>query len=81
MGRFGARTPFYGPLSSTVPPAVAERWIDRLLSKGLTADTTAAVVQIGARTNDPARDISDEARARVVRCATPRVCRRKPWRR
>ena len=69
IGRFGARAPFYGPLSSTVPAAVAERWIDRLLSKGLTADTAAAVVQIGARTNDPARDISDEARARVLSMA------------
>ena len=33
------------------------------------ADTAAAVVQIGARTNDPARDISDEARARVLSMA------------
>ena len=70
IGRFGARAPFYGPLSSTVPPPVAERWIDRLLSKGLTADTTAAVVQIGARTNDPARDISDEARGRLLSMAS-----------
>ena len=70
IGRFGARAPFYGPLSSTVPPPVAERWIDRLLSKGLTADTAAAVVQIGARTNDPARDISDEARAHVLSAAS-----------
>ena len=66
IGRFGARAPFYGPLSSTVPPSVAERWIDRLLSKGLKRRERAAVVQIGACTNDPARDISDEARARVL---------------
>jgi len=70
IGRFGARAPFYGPLSSTVAPAVAERWIDRLLTKGLTADAAAAVVQIGARTNDPARDIPDEARARIVSSLT-----------
>jgi len=66
IGRFGARAPFYGPLSSTVPAAVAERWIERLLTHGLTADGAAAVVQIGARTNDPARDIPDGTRERVV---------------
>ncbi|MEO7274512.1 MAG: Hsp70 family protein [Vicinamibacterales bacterium] len=65
IGRFGARAPFYGPLSSTVPPTVAERWIDRLLTKGLTTDAAAAIVQIGARTNDPARDLSDGTRDRV----------------
>ena len=28
IGRFGARAPLYGPLSSVVAPAIAERWID-----------------------------------------------------
>lgn len=61
IGRFGAREPFYGPLNSVVAPAAAERWIERLLSaKRLTADLAAAVVQIGARTGDPARDISTD---------------------
>jgi molecular chaperone DnaK (HSP70) len=66
IGRFGARAPFYGPLNSVVPPSVAERWIDRLVSKGVTTDVAAAVVQIGARTDDPARDISDSARERTI---------------
>jgi molecular chaperone DnaK (HSP70) len=66
IGRFGARAPFYGPLSSTVSPPVAEHWIDRLLAKGLTPDSAAAVVQIGAKTDDPARDLPDEVRARAV---------------
>jgi molecular chaperone DnaK (HSP70) len=66
IGRFGARAPFYGPLSSIVPPRVAERWIDRLLTKAPTTEGAAAVVQIGAKTDDPARDIADDARDRAV---------------
>jgi molecular chaperone DnaK (HSP70) len=66
IGRFGARVPLYGPLSSTVAPAVAERWIDALLARPLSADSAAAVVQLGARTDDPARDIGDDTRARAL---------------
>jgi hypothetical protein len=66
IGRFGARVPLYGPLSSTVSPAVAERWIDALLARPLSADSAAAIVQLGARTDDPARDIGEDARARAV---------------
>jgi molecular chaperone DnaK (HSP70) len=61
-GRFGARVPLYGPLNSVVGPAVAERWIERLLTKSPSPEAVLAVVQIGALTGDPARDISDEAR-------------------
>jgi hypothetical protein len=66
IGRFGARVPFYGPLNSLVPPAVASRWIDRLLRTTPTVDTAAAVVQIAARTDDPARDVADDVRARII---------------
>ncbi len=65
IGRLGARVPLYGPLSSTVPPDVAERWIDRLLARPVTPDIAGAVVQIGARTDDPARDIAQAVRSRV----------------
>lgn len=68
MGRFGARTPLYGPLNSVVAPAVAERWIEALLAlRELTAETAAAIAQIGARTGDPARDIHEEAAGRAAR--------------
>ncbi len=61
VGRLGARTPLYGPLNTVVAPAAAERWIDHLLAlKGLTADAALAIAQIGARTGDAARDISEE---------------------
>jgi hypothetical protein len=67
IGRLGARAPLYGPLNSVVSPTVAERWIDALLTlKALTPDTLAAVAQIAARTDDPVRDLSDQARESVV---------------
>lgn len=59
LSRFGARVPFYGPLNGVVAPDVAERWIEALLGfKQLSPDVVAAVLLIGARTDDPARDIS-----------------------
>jgi molecular chaperone DnaK (HSP70) len=59
IGRFGARQPLYGPLNGVVSPDVAERWIGTLLQpKELTADAASAIAQIGARTDDPARDIA-----------------------
>ena len=58
LGRLGARTPLYGPLNTVVASAVAERWIERLLGlKLMTADVATAVIQIGARTGDIARDV------------------------
>ena len=60
IGRLGARMPLYGPLSSVVAPPIAERWLDRLLAlKDINADVALAIAQIGARTGDAARDISD----------------------
>jgi molecular chaperone DnaK (HSP70) len=61
LGRLGARKPLYGPLNIVVPPDVAERWMARLLElKTMTPEAAAAVAQIGARTDDPARDIASE---------------------
>jgi molecular chaperone DnaK (HSP70) len=65
IARLGARVPLYGPLSSTVPPAAAEGWIDRLLASSVTPEVAEAVVEIGARTDDPARDIGEEVRGRA----------------
>lgn len=58
IGRLGARNPLYGPLNTVVSPQVAERWIGALLEiKDLTADLADAIVRLGARTGDPARDV------------------------
>jgi molecular chaperone DnaK (HSP70) len=67
LGRIGARVPFYGPLSSVSPPSAAERWLDALLAiEPATDDVLAAVAQVAARTDDPARDVSETAREAVV---------------
>ena len=81
LSRFGARAPLYGPLNSVVPAAVAERWIDALFGfRQVSADVAAAVLLIGARTGDPARDISSEsadaAAARVEAAGVPSELRR-----
>jgi uncharacterized protein DUF3731 len=60
IGRTGARMPLYGPLSSVVPPQTASRWIEGLSAIRLTTpDLAAAIVQIGARTGDPLRDVDE----------------------
>jgi hypothetical protein len=60
LSRLGARQPLYGPLNAVVPPPVAERWIEQLLSvKELTADRAQSIAHIGAKTGDPARDVSE----------------------
>jgi molecular chaperone DnaK (HSP70) len=66
LGRFGARTSLYGPLNAVVPPEAAARWIETMLGlKALTPDARAALVQMAARTGDPARDVADAVRDRV----------------
>ena len=76
LGRLGARAPLYGPLNTVVSPAVAERWIQELLGvKVITPDLASAVIQIGARTGDPARDVAvalaDAAAERLQRTVDP----------
>jgi DNA-K related protein len=62
LSRLAARQPLYGPLNAVVPADVAERWIERLLAlKEITADAAESIARIGARTADPARDISEMA--------------------
>jgi molecular chaperone DnaK (HSP70) len=67
VSRLGARSPLYGPLSSTVPPGVAARWVERLLAaKAITPDLAGAIVQIGAMTGDAARDVPEALRRRTA---------------
>jgi uncharacterized protein DUF3731 len=66
IGRLGARAPLYGPLSSTVPPQDASRWVDALLNaRRTTGDLASAVVQIGALTGDPLRDLDSASLSRA----------------
>ncbi len=67
LGRIGARVPFAGPLDRVVPPEIAERWLDTLLSiRQFGPEAAAAVVQLAGATGDPARDVSAEARTRAA---------------
>ena len=67
IGRFGTRVPLYGPLSSVVPPSVAERWIERLLTLRVwIADTADAVIRIAALTGDAARDVDSRTRDAAI---------------
>lgn len=63
LGRLGARIPLYGPLNCVIPADVAAQWIKSLLRlHELTPDIASAIVQLGARTNDPHRDVDADAR-------------------
>ena len=66
IGRLGARAPMYGPLSSVVPAADAARGLDELAGfDESTPDLYAAIVQIGALTGDPLRDLEPAVLARA----------------
>jgi molecular chaperone DnaK (HSP70) len=67
LGRLGARIPFYGPLNCVVPRENAAEWLRALLNlPEITADVASAVVQLGARTDDSARDIDEGLRERAI---------------
>ena len=70
IGRLGARTPIYGPLTSVVAASDAGRWLEALVAKKRDhPELFAAIVQIGALTGDPLRDLDgpvvDAARRRL----------------
>jgi molecular chaperone DnaK (HSP70) len=67
LGRLGARIPFYGPLNCIVPAEAAAEWLRALLKlPGLTPEVASAIAQLGARTEDPVRDISDDLRQKAI---------------
>jgi uncharacterized protein DUF3731 len=69
LGRFGARIPLYGSLSCVVPAEIASEWTAALLElRELTPETASAILQLGRRVEDRARDISpDVARSAVAK--------------
>jgi hypothetical protein len=66
LGRLGARIPFYGPLNCVVPVEEAASWINFLLQFPTTTELASAIVQLGARTNDPARNIPEDLREQTI---------------
>lgn len=66
IGRLGARIPFSGPLNCVIAAETASAWIEALLELPiLTPDAVSAIAQLGAKTDDPARDIADAFREDV----------------
>ena len=68
LGRFGARIPLYGPLEETASQEKVEGWLERLLSLDWSRQRgiALAVAQLGRLCGDPARDISERLRAKLV---------------
>jgi molecular chaperone DnaK (HSP70) len=63
LGRLGARIPLYGPLNCVVPAENASYWVKSLLQLNeITPDVASAIVQLGALTGDPQRDIEGDLR-------------------
>lgn len=68
LGRFGARVPLYGPTEETAARPKVEAWLERLLSldwerqRGLAL----SVAQMARLCGDPARDIDEGLRVRLI---------------
>jgi hypothetical protein len=59
--------PFHGSAHLVVPPATAEAWISRLLGLAVPPrELGFPLAQLARRSGDRARDVEDEARARVI---------------
>lgn len=67
LARLGARKLFHGPIHQVVPPAVAARWVERLLKIPQAADAVAAIAK---QTGDATRDLPGSTLA-AVRGAFP----------
>jgi molecular chaperone DnaK (HSP70) len=69
LGRLGARVPLYGPLDALVSVERASAWIEILLAmEWPNAEKSAfPIAQLGRRTGDRGRDISDELRDQLAK--------------
>lgn len=68
LGRVGARIPFSATIDTVVPATHAAQWIEAILKVETDAQDAlaGALVQLGARTDDPIRDIPEPLRSRVI---------------
>lgn len=68
VGRLGARVPFYGSVSSAVPPPQAAAWARKLasLDKARPEELVVPLAQLSRMTGDRARDIEPAVREKVV---------------
>ena len=68
LGRIGARIPFYATIDTVVSPKIVTNWLEAILNIETTAldSFVLALAQMGARTNDTARDINNSLRSRII---------------
>ena len=62
LSRLGARQLFYGPINQVLPPSIATRWIETLLTVPKSDD---ALISLARHTGDPVRDVSAATSAAV----------------
>ena len=69
LGRIGSRVPLYGPLNAVVPAHRVETWLDTVLQLDWPDPEKASfpMAQLGRRTGDRSRDISDDMRAQLAK--------------
>ena len=68
LGRLGCRQPVYGPLNTAIPSGRVESWIETLVAVDPPeAAVPLTIVQLGRRTGDRYRDLSEDTRSRTVR--------------
>ena len=82
LGRLGARTPFYAPVSEALPPAVIEGWMEALLRARWESSTPfrEAALSMARLTGDRTRDLNqatrDAVKKKLIASGTPElVCR------
>jgi hypothetical protein len=67
VGRLGCRQPAYGPLNTAIPSGRVESWVEALIAiDPAEAAVPLTIVQLGRKTGDRYRDLSDETRRRIV---------------
>jgi molecular chaperone DnaK (HSP70) len=67
LGRLGCRQPAYGPLNTAIPSGSVESWIETLIAVNPPeAAVPLTIVQLGRRTGDRYRDLSEETRSRTL---------------
>jgi actin-like ATPase involved in cell morphogenesis len=72
IGRLGARTPIYGPLTSVASASDASHWLDVLLENPHdTPELFASIVQIAGLSGDPMRDLGEDVLDRARKRLPP----------
>jgi hypothetical protein len=67
LGRVGSRIPLYGPLACIVASEKAAEWLKAMLDlPAMTSEAAYAIAQLGRRTGDSLRDVSEVLREEAI---------------